>query len=54
MAEDEKQQTLDYANPWRPRRRPNWHAILMVVAIVLVIVTFIAAMWAAARTFQVH
>ena len=53
MADDEKPDTLDYAGP-RPRRRVNWHTILMFAVIGLVLVTFIAAMWAAARTFQVH
>jgi hypothetical protein len=49
---DDKPDILDYSAP--RRRRPNWHTVLMVVAIALVVVTFIAAMWAAARTFQVH
>src|SRR4051794_20317304 len=49
---DDKPDVLEYSRP--RRRRVNWHAILMVFAISLVIVTFVAAMWAAARTFQVH
>jgi hypothetical protein len=52
--DQDKADVLEYEKPGRRRRRPNWHGILMIVAIVLVIVTFIAAMWAAARTFQVH
>jgi hypothetical protein len=43
---------LDDATP--PPRRMGWHTVLMIVAIGLVVVTFIAAMWAAARTFQLR
>ena len=52
MPHADKPDTLDYSAP--KRRRPDWHTVLMLVAIVLVAVTFVAAMWAAARTFQVH
>jgi hypothetical protein len=49
---EEKPDILNYSS--RRHRRLNWHAVLMVVAIIAVVVTFIAAMWGAARTFQVH
>jgi hypothetical protein len=42
---------LDYAEPPRRRGR-DWHSLFMFAAIVLVIVTFIAAMWAVAATFR--
>ena len=50
MPED-KPATLGYAEPPRRRRR-DWHSIFMFAAIVLVVVTFIAAMWAVAATFR--
>ena len=52
MPKDEPE-VLGYATP-RRRRRVNWHSVVMFVAIALVAVTFIAAVWAASRTFQVR
>lgn len=42
---------LGYAEP-APRRRVDWHSVLMFAAIALVIVTFIVAMWVVAATFR--
>jgi hypothetical protein len=51
MPHDDKREPIDYAGP--RQRRVNAHGVLMVIAIVLVAVTFIAAMLAAAMTFRV-
>ena len=50
MSEDTPDK-LDYAEV-RPRRRVDWHSVFMFAAIALVVVTFIAAMWAVAATFR--
>ena len=51
MPGDDKPDTLEYA---RPRRRITGKTVLMLVAIGLVIVTWIVAMLAAAMTFQMR